>query len=169
MCFLSFEFRVLQFFVIRMDCGGLEKGIEELNVKEEKGNLHVQEQAQGQLQITTFSELVNDVDLHFQIIRFPKQIYVWIGYNSAKLGHMYAAAPTRPSNSVSVTSILGGFCDNTGSGIAHRLVLKTGLNIILACSIPKNSPMLEIEAEKILIQKLISLGYTKSRLVGTSL
>ncbi|KOM26004.1 hypothetical protein LR48_Vigan213s002700 [Vigna angularis] len=107
-----------------MDCGGLEKGIEELNVKEGKGNLHVQEQAQGQLQITTFSELVNDVDLHFQIIRFPKQIYVWIGYNSAKLGHMYAAAPTRPSNSVSVTSILGGFCDNTGSGIAHRLAFQ---------------------------------------------
>lgn len=75
MCFLSFEFRVLQFFVIRMDCGGLAKGIEELKVKEEKGNLHVQEQAQGQLQITTFSELVNEVDLHFQIIRFPKQVF----------------------------------------------------------------------------------------------
>ncbi|ESW10555.1 hypothetical protein PHAVU_009G219800 [Phaseolus vulgaris] len=152
-----------------MDCGGLEKGIEELKVNKEKGNLHAHEQAQGQLQITTFSELVNDVGLHFQIIRFPKQIYVWIGYNSAKLGHMYAAAPTRPNNSVSVTSLLGGFSDNTGSGIAHRLVLKTGLNIILACSIPKNNPMLEIEAEKILIQKLVSLGYTKSRLGGTSL
>ncbi|CAJ1975681.1 unnamed protein product [Sphenostylis stenocarpa] len=152
-----------------MDYEGLEKGIEELKVEEEKGDVHVQERAQGQLQITTFSELVNDVCLHFQIMRFPKQIYVWIGYNSAKLGHMYAAAPTRPSNSVSVTSILGGVSDNTGSGIAHRLVLKTGLNIILACSIPKNSPILETEAEKILIQKLISLGYTKSRLGGTSL
>ncbi|KAG4387974.1 hypothetical protein GLYMA_09G078800v4 [Glycine max] len=69
---------------------------------------------------------------------------------------------------VSVTSILGGVSDNTGSGIAHRSVLKTGLNIILACSIPKNSPMLETQAEKILIQKLISLGYTKSGLGGTS-
>ncbi|GKV29568.1 hypothetical protein SLEP1_g38483 [Rubroshorea leprosula] len=44
---------------------------------------------------------------------------------------------------VGVTSILGGSSDNTGSGIARRLVLKTGLNIIIACNIPKNSPMLE--------------------------
>lgn len=150
-----------------MDSEGLEKKIEELKLKEENGN--VQTQAQGQLQITTFSELINDVSLHFQIIRFPKQIYVWIGYNTAKLGHMYAAAATRPNNMVSVTSILGGVSDNTGSGIAHRLVLKTGLNVILSCSIPKNSPMIETEAEKILIRKLISLGYTKSRLGATSL
>uniref|UniRef100_I1MHP8 Proteasome assembly chaperone 4 n=1 Tax=Glycine max TaxID=3847 RepID=I1MHP8_SOYBN len=105
-----------------MDSEGLENGIEELKLKEEKGNAHAQ--PQGQLQITTFSELVNDVNLHFQIIRFPKQIYVWIGYNSAKLGHMYAAASTRPNNMVSVTSILGGVSDNTGSGIAHRLVFQ---------------------------------------------
>ncbi|RDX94107.1 Proteasome assembly chaperone 4, partial [Mucuna pruriens] len=143
--------------------------LKKLKLKEENGNnVQAQSQSQGQLQITTFSELVNDVSLHFQIIRFPKQIYVWIGYNTAKLGHMYAAASTRPNNTVSVTSILGGASDNTGSGIAHRLVLKTGLNIILACSIPKNSPMLETEAEKILIRKLISLGYTKSGLGGTS-
>ncbi|KAK7328556.1 hypothetical protein VNO77_22667 [Canavalia gladiata] len=148
-----------------MDSDGLEK-IKELKLKE-SDDLHAQ--AQGQLQITSFSELVNDISLHFQIIRFPKQIYVWVGYNFAKLGHMYAAASTRPNNMVSVTSILGGASDNTGSGIAHRLVLKTGLNIILACNIPKNSPMLETEAEKILIQKLISLGYTKSILGGTSL
>lgn len=72
---------------------------------------------------------------------------------------------------VSVTSILGGNSDNTGSGIARRLgnfvtllgvlknyyfgswfkilclffvVLKTGLNIIMACNIPKNSPMVEV-------------------------
>ncbi|XP_061361219.1 uncharacterized protein LOC133305102 [Gastrolobium bilobum] len=148
-----------------MDSEGLEKQVEELKLKENDPHAHVQ----GQLQLTCFSELVNDVSIHFQIIRFPKQIYVWIGYNSAKLGHMYAAAPTRPNNMVSITSILGGASDNTGSGIGHRLVLKTGLNIILACNIPKNSPMLEIEVEKILVQKLISLGYTKSRLAATSL
>lgn len=145
-----------------MNSEELGKGIQELKLNH-KDNEHTQ------LQFTCFTELVNDVNLHFQIIRFPKQIYVWIGYNSAKLGQLYAAASTRPNNVVSVTSILGGNSDNTGSGIARRLVLKTGLNIIMACNIPKNSPMVEIEAEKILIQKLISLGYTKSRLEGTSL
>ncbi|CAI8587426.1 unnamed protein product [Vicia faba] len=150
-----------------MNSEELGKEIEEmkLNEKENEHGSHTQ----SQLQFTSFTELVNDASLHFQITRFPKQIFVWIGYNSAKLGLVYAAASTRPNNVVSVTSILGGNSDNTGSGIARRLVLKTGLNIIMACNIPKNSPMVEIEAEKILIQKLISLGYTKSRLEGTSL
>ncbi len=79
----------------------------------------------------------------------------------------------KQKDTVSVTSILGGASDNTGSGIARRLgkfwiifdvfcdyiriigacsdmpyfsVLKTGLNIILACNIPKNSPMLEVSS-----------------------
>ncbi|KAK6913622.1 Proteasome assembly chaperone 4 [Dillenia turbinata] len=107
------------------------------------------------MQVACFSHVVDDVLLHFQIIRLHKQIYVWIGCNCAKLGHLYAAATTRPSNRVSVTSILGGTSDNSGSGIARRLVLKTGLNIVLACNIPKNSPMLEAAAEKKLIEKLI--------------
>ncbi|KAK9126828.1 hypothetical protein Scep_015674 [Stephania cephalantha] len=114
-------------------------------------------------EITCFSEEVRDVTLHFQIIRLQKQIYAWIGCNSAKIGHLYAAAFTRPNNSVSITSILGGSSDNTGSSIARRLVMKTGLNIVLACNIPKNSPMLEADAELILVKKLISLGYTRAK------
>ncbi|GMJ14049.1 hypothetical protein HRI_005074200 [Hibiscus trionum] len=119
--------------------------------------------ASGGVQVTTFTELVDEVTLHFQIIHLAKQIYVWIGSDSAKLGNLYAAAPTRPNNSVSVTSILGGASDNTGSGIARRLVLKTGLNIIVACNIPKNNPMLEANAEKKLMEKLITLGYSRPK------
>ncbi|XVF62364.1 hypothetical protein PTKIN_Ptkin09bG0001800 [Pterospermum kingtungense] len=117
----------------------------------------------GGVQVTSFTELVDDITLHFQIIRLPKQIYAWIGCNSAKLGNLYAAAPTRPHNTVSVTSILGGASDNTGTGIARRIVLKTGLNVIVACNIPKNSPMLEANAEKKLVEKLISLGYSRPK------
>ncbi|KAF3435809.1 hypothetical protein FNV43_RR22901 [Rhamnella rubrinervis] len=120
------------------------------------------------VQITCFSEAVNDVTLHFQIMRLAKQIYAWIGCNSAKFGHLYAAAPTKPNNAVSVSCVLGGASDNTGSAIARRLVLKTGLNVILACNIPKNTPMLEADAEKILVQKLISLGYTRQKPRGSS-
>ncbi|CAL0325450.1 unnamed protein product [Lupinus luteus] len=138
-----------------------ELKIGELNLTEKK-------KVEGELKVNCFSEVLNDGSIHFQIIRFPKQIYVWIGYNSAKLGHLYAAAHTRPNNMVSATTLLGGTFDNTGSGIARRLVLKTGLNIILACNLPKDNTMLEVEAEKILVQKLISLGYTKPRLEATS-
>uniref|UniRef100_F6HE29 Proteasome assembly chaperone 4 n=1 Tax=Vitis vinifera TaxID=29760 RepID=F6HE29_VITVI len=49
------------------------------------------------VQVTCFTEVSDDVTLHFQIIRLHKQIYAWIGSNSAKLGHMYAAASTRPA------------------------------------------------------------------------
>ncbi|MQM02236.1 hypothetical protein Taro_035002 [Colocasia esculenta] len=115
----------------------------------------------GAMQITCFTEEVHDVALHFQIVRLQKQIYVWIGCNSAKFGHLYAAATTRPNNMVSVTSLLGGGSDNVGSSIARRLVLKTGVNIVLACNIPKDSPMLEASAERKLMEKLKSLGYIK--------
>ncbi|KFK36109.1 hypothetical protein AALP_AA4G078900 [Arabis alpina] len=114
------------------------------------------------VKVSCFTEVFDDVTLQFQIIRLAKQIYVWIGCNSAKFGSLYAAASTRPSNTVSVTSVLGGTSDNTGSGIARRLVMKTGLNIILACNIPKNNPLLEAKAEKVLIGKLNDLGYTMS-------
>ncbi|GFZ13841.1 hypothetical protein Acr_24g0000310 [Actinidia rufa] len=97
------------------------------------------------VQVTCFTDVVDDVTLHFQIIRLHKQ-----------------------NNIVSVTNILGGASDNTGSGIVRRLVLKTGLNVILACNIPKNSPMLEADAEKKLVQKLINLGYTKPKSNGSS-
>ncbi|KAM2018745.1 hypothetical protein ACFX1T_021639 [Malus domestica] len=95
------------------------------------------------------------------------QIYAWIGCNSTKFGHLYAAAPMRPANStVGVTSILGGASDNTGSGIARRLGRLSIFCIILPCNIPKNSPMLEADAEKLLVQKLINLGYTRPKSEG---
>nr|ACN25301.1 unknown [Zea mays] len=73
------------------------------------------------MQVTCFTEDLHDVVLHFQIVRFSKQIYVWVGCNTAKFGHLYAAATTRPDNRVSVTSVLGGTSDNTGSSMARRL------------------------------------------------
>ncbi|CAM8988536.1 unnamed protein product [Rhodiola kirilowii] len=115
------------------------------------------------VQITCFSDQSEGTALHFQIIHLSKQIYVWIGFNSARFGHLYAAAPTKPNNTASVTPLLGGASDNIGSGIARRLVLKLGLNVILACNIPKNNPIIEAQAEKLLIRKLIELGYKKPK------
>ncbi|KAL5550077.1 hypothetical protein UlMin_000253 [Ulmus minor] len=128
-----------------------------------------QSSGNGGIQVSCFSEAINDVTLHFQIIRLCRQIYAWISCNSAKFGNLYAAAPMPPTkNGASVSCMLGGASDNTGTGIARRLVLKTGLHIILACNIPKNSPMLEAEAEKMLIKKLINLGYTKPKSESSS-
>jgi proteasome assembly chaperone 4 len=52
--------------------------------------------SEGGVQVTCFTEDLHDVILHFQIIRFSKQIYAWVGCNTAKFGHLYAAASTRP-------------------------------------------------------------------------
>ncbi|KAH7671044.1 proteasome assembly chaperone 4 protein [Dioscorea alata] len=113
------------------------------------------------VQITCFTENVNDVVLHFQIIRLAKQIFAWIGCNSAKLGHVHAAASTRPMNTVSVAALIGGGANSTGSSVARRLALKTGVNVVLACNIPnsKDSQMLEAAAERKLMEKLTTLGY----------
>ncbi|PWA74516.1 hypothetical protein CTI12_AA250710 [Artemisia annua] len=134
------------------------------NIDSEMKNLGISQD----LQIISFSHLFNEIALHFQIICLPKQIYAWIGCNSTKFGHLYAAAPTRPNNIVSVSSLLGGTSDNTGAAIARRIVMKTGVPVMLACNIPKDSPLLEVEAEKKLVQKLIALGYTKSKRQGSS-
>ncbi|GJM87841.1 hypothetical protein PR202_ga03835 [Eleusine coracana subsp. coracana] len=95
------------------------------------------------VQVTCFTEDIHDVTLHFQIIRLSKQV--------------------NKDNRVSVTSVLGGTSDNTGSSMARRLVLKTGLNIVLACNIPKDSPMLEAAAERKLVEKLRGLCYIKPK------
>lgn len=128
----------------------------------EVGNF-INDEDEGGVQVTCFTDVSDETTLHFQIIKLQKQIYAWIGCNSAKFGSLFAAASTRPNNAVSVANILGGASDNTGSGIARRIVLRTGLNVILACNIPKNSPMIEAAAEKNLVQKLISLGYARPK------
>ncbi|PKU79800.1 proteasome assembly chaperone 4 [Dendrobium catenatum] len=149
-----------------METSNLEVKLLKLNASgepEPNGELKARDDAlNDDVQITCFTEDLHDATLHFQIIRFSKQIYAWIGCNSAKFGHLYAAAPTRPSNTVSVTSLLKGNADNTGSSMALRLVLKTGLSVVLACNLPKDSPILEATAERKLIGKLRSLGYIRT-------
>ncbi|KAJ9154659.1 hypothetical protein P3X46_027975 [Hevea brasiliensis] len=80
--------------------------------------------AAGGLQVNCFTEIFDDVKLHFQIIRLHKQVFFlhhyyglrnfffffkfsgwlwmwmwicsWVSCTSAKFGHLFAAAPTRP-------------------------------------------------------------------------
>lgn len=147
----------------------LKTSMENLNVQQQPSSSSRNDAASGNgVEVTCFTEVVDDVTLHLQIIHLGKQIYAWIGCNSGKLGHLYAAASTRPNNTASVTCVLGGNSDNSGTGIARRLVLKTGLNIMLASNIPKNSPLLEANAEKKLVEKLIHLGYATPKSKGTS-
>ncbi|XP_052202852.1 uncharacterized protein LOC127808370 isoform X1 [Diospyros lotus] len=150
------------------DDGGIVGGMARLGIGGHEINSSNNDEDGGGIQVTCFTEVMDDVTLHFQIISLHKQIYAWIGCNSAKFGHLYAAAPTPPNSTVSVTNLLGGTSDNTGSSVARRLVHKTGLNVLLACNIPKNSPTLEAAAEKKLVQKLINLGYVRPKSKGSS-
>ncbi|XP_022942813.1 uncharacterized protein LOC111447543 isoform X2 [Cucurbita moschata] len=114
----------------------------------------------GGVRVSCYSEAINDVPVHFQIISLSKQIYVWIGCSSAKFGNLYAAAPTRPNNTFNRVR------DYLNFKRVDQDVLKTGLNIILASNIPKNSPMIEVAAEKMLVQKLASLGFIRPKSEG---
>ncbi|KAJ6987709.1 hypothetical protein NC653_020841 [Populus alba x Populus x berolinensis] len=100
----------------------LKTSMENLNVQQQPSSSSRNDAASGNgVEVTCFTEVVDDVTLHLQIIHLGKQIYAWIGCNSGKLGHLYAAASTRPNNTASVTCVLGGNSDNSGTGIARRL------------------------------------------------
>lgn len=54
-----------------MNSEELERGIEEITLKQKEHGAHTQ----NELQFTCFTELVNEANLHFQITRFPKQVF----------------------------------------------------------------------------------------------
>lgn len=139
------------------------------------------------LEMTQFSDESNDSTFHFQILQLIDQLYVWIGCNTARMGNLYAALPTRWDKSASVAALVGGGADSTGASMARRLSMRTGWSIILASNIPSNAPLLEVLplqvfhffpsrcsicdmeirfgqafAERRLFQELRALGYIKS-------
>ncbi|XP_024384832.1 uncharacterized protein [Physcomitrium patens] len=113
------------------------------------------------LEVTQFSDESNDSTFHFQILRLTNQLYVWIGCNSARMGNLYAALPTRWDKTASVAALVGGGADSTGASMARRLSMRTGWSIVLASNIPSNAPVLEAFAEQRLFQELRSMGYIK--------
>ncbi|KAK4837644.1 hypothetical protein QYF36_007228 [Acer negundo] len=64
------------------------------NTKQEDANSD--RSSSSSVQVTCFTDLVDDITFNLQIIRLANQIYAWIGCNSSKLGGLYATAPTRP-------------------------------------------------------------------------
>jgi proteasome assembly chaperone 4 len=61
----------------------------------------------------------------------------------------------------SVAALLGGGANSTGASMARRLSMRTGWSIVLASSLPSNSPTIEAFAEQRLFQELKTLGYVK--------
>ncbi|GAQ86520.1 hypothetical protein KFL_002940060 [Klebsormidium nitens] len=100
-----------------------------------------------------FSEEASDVVVHFQIIKFEQQYYVWVGCNSAAFGSLYAAVPTKfdPQPSVAQLITKGG---DAGALMAQRLSKRTGCQIFLACSLPSNSSSIEAFAERRILQEI---------------
>jgi len=113
------------------------------------------------LQMTQFSDEFQDANFHFQILQLTDQLYIWIGCNSARMGNLYAALPSRWEKTASVAALVGGGADSTGASMARRLSMKTGWSIILASNIVSNAPSLEAFAEQRLFQELRTLGYVK--------
>lgn len=107
-----------------------------------------------------FSQEAMDALLHFQILLLPNQLYAWIGCNSGRMGHMFAAVPPKFDAVPSVSLLLGGGggADSPGASFARRLAMKTNMGVVLSSNLPSNSPLLEASAERLLLQKLRELG-----------
>eukprot|EP00245_Coleochaete_scutata_P007133 TRINITY_DN22234_c0_g1_i1.p1 TRINITY_DN22234_c0_g1~~TRINITY_DN22234_c0_g1_i1.p1 ORF type:complete len:155 (-),score=9.33 TRINITY_DN22234_c0_g1_i1:240-641(-) len=108
-----------------------------------------------------FSEAALDVIFHFQILKLSHQVYVWVGCNAARMGHLYAVMQTRFQREPSLAVLSGGGADTTGAAIARRLSMRTGLPIVMACSLPSNSPEHEGFAERRLLQEFRGMGLVK--------
>ncbi|CAM6034527.1 unnamed protein product [Sphagnum compactum] len=111
--------------------------------------------------LTAFSDEAHDSTFHFQILHLTDQLYIWVGCNTVRMGHMYAALPTPWDRTPSVAALLGGGANSTGASMARRLSMRTGWSIVLASSLPSNSPTIEAFAEQRLFQELKTLGYVK--------
>jgi hypothetical protein len=44
--------------------------------------------------LTAFSDEAHDSTFHFQILHLTDQLYIWVGCNTVRMGHMYAALAT---------------------------------------------------------------------------
>ncbi|XP_024545797.1 proteasome assembly chaperone 4-like [Selaginella moellendorffii] len=112
--------------------------------------------------LTCFSDEAHDASFHFQILCLDKQLYIWIGCNSARLGHLFASIPTPYDKMPSLSALIGGGGANSaGGGIARRLALRTGYSVVLAANLPSNAPSLEGFAERRVLKELQDLGYTR--------
>eukprot|EP00271_Cylindrocystis_brebissonii_P009235 TRINITY_DN23936_c0_g1_i1.p1 TRINITY_DN23936_c0_g1~~TRINITY_DN23936_c0_g1_i1.p1 ORF type:complete len:145 (+),score=18.95 TRINITY_DN23936_c0_g1_i1:399-833(+) len=107
-----------------------------------------------------FSDEAMDTKFHFQILRLPNQVYMWVACNGARMGNLCVGVPTRFDSMPSVSVLLGGggAGDVSGAGMARRLSLKLKTSVLMASGIPPNSPLLEGFAERRLLQELKALG-----------
>eukprot|EP00850_Spirogloea_muscicola_P017116 SM000144S00664 [mRNA] locus=s144:71808:73053:- [translate_table: standard] len=125
------------------------------------------------------AELDDGAAVHCQILPLSQQLYIWIGVNAAAMGQLYAAVCTPFDKLPSLSVLMGSSSDSPGAAIARRLgnsnapslsflgilplqpfpsAMKTGHSIVLSCNVPSNSPLLEAQAERLVLQELKSMG-----------
>ena len=123
----------------------------------------VVEAAQSELRRTVFTEEALESQLHFEILQLQGQLFVRVGEgHPARLGGVHAAAKA-PQHAVPAVSQLcaaggGAAGEKEAAALAQRLALRTGTHVVLACSLPGDSPLLQAFAEKRLFQELKTLG-----------
>lgn len=113
--------------------------------------------------------------LHFQIVQLCEQLYVWVGAGGGAgggpapvHGEMSMAIKTRMSDTPTVTTLIGGgggggggegvgMTDCVSNQMAHRLAKRTGKCVVASCNIPSDLAMLQVFAERTLLDKLKEL------------
>jgi len=111
-----------------------------------------------------FHETTPEAVIHFQLINLGRQIYIWISVGSPKLDNLYFAIQSKVDPLPSVATIWPGASTAGGETqtLSQRLAKKLGVPVLCSCQLPTNTPILQVLAEKRLMQEFAALGLLPS-------
>lgn len=99
-----------------------------------------------------------EATIHYIIVDLGRQIYIWMSSAGLALDNLYLAIQTPFDPLPSVATLVPGGADDSSRGLCQRFALKLQRPVLCSSTIPSSSPMLQVIAEKRLLQELQQLG-----------
>eukprot|EP01027_Heterolobosea_sp_BB2_P005436 GEZU01008318.1.p1 GENE.GEZU01008318.1~~GEZU01008318.1.p1 ORF type:complete len:161 (-),score=48.34 GEZU01008318.1:94-576(-) len=97
--------------------------------------------------------------VYLQIFEFEGCVWIWLGTAPPKLEHLTLAMMTPYDKIPSATCLLGQTSlDGFEQQLARRLALKTKKAFYVSFNLPRNSPDLQSQVERVLVAKLKDLN-----------
>mmetsp|Transcript_21829 Transcript_21829/g.30365 ORF Transcript_21829/g.30365 Transcript_21829/m.30365 type:complete len:158 (+) Transcript_21829:79-552(+) len=110
------------------------------------------------MKLHQFTENLAGSTLHFQIYYMLDQIFIWAGSGGIRLDDLQVAMQTRHSEQMPLVSTLFGDVSGASdsAAMAQRISKRTGKHIVLSCSLPPDSHLMQAVVEKRLVQVITS-------------
>lgn len=104
--------------------------------------------AECKFKMHTFSEMILDQKVHFQILKMTDSLYFWIG-NSLEMDSLAVAMCTKFDSVPSVVNLMGNKADLSSSTLAQRLAKKTKKQCFVSYNIPTENMLLGLVEQRI--------------------